>query len=91
MERDGHVVTLTMNRPEKKNAMTSDMYVTLAELLDAGLAALRLELRLHTTADAADVTRAWRGILDATGAGRAAPSEALVEPATSGHFYRGLR
>ncbi len=25
VERDGHVVTLTMNRPEKKNALTGDM------------------------------------------------------------------
>ena len=25
VERDGHVVTLTMNRPEKKNALSGDM------------------------------------------------------------------
>jgi enoyl-CoA hydratase len=31
VERDGHVVTLTMNRPEKRNALSSDMLVGLAD------------------------------------------------------------
>ena len=34
-ERSGSILRIQLNRPEKKNAMTSDMYVTLAELLDA--------------------------------------------------------
>src|SRR5213595_3944574 len=34
-ERSGHILRIQLNRPEKKNAMTSDMYVTLAELLNA--------------------------------------------------------
>jgi enoyl-CoA hydratase/carnithine racemase len=34
-ERSGGILRLQLNRPEKKNAMTSNMYVTLAELLDA--------------------------------------------------------
>mgnify|MGYP003348371661 CR=1 FL=1 len=32
VERDGHVVTLTMNRPEAKNALSPDMLVGLAEV-----------------------------------------------------------
>src|SRR5881227_3703514 len=31
VERDGPVVTLTMNRPEKRNALSSDMLVGLAD------------------------------------------------------------
>jgi enoyl-CoA hydratase/carnithine racemase len=31
-ERSGSILRIQLNRPEKKNAMTSDMYVTLAEL-----------------------------------------------------------
>jgi enoyl-CoA hydratase len=34
VERDGHVVTLTMNRPEAKNALSPDMIVGLADGFD---------------------------------------------------------
>src|SRR6202166_3296712 len=34
-ERTGSILRIQLNRPEKKNAMTSEMYVTLAELLNA--------------------------------------------------------
>ncbi len=34
-ERSESILGIQLNRPEKKNAMTSNMYVTLAELLDA--------------------------------------------------------
>ena len=34
VERDGHVVTLTMNRPEAKNALSPDMLVGLAQGFD---------------------------------------------------------
>src|SRR5580658_1175648 len=34
-ERSGSILRIQLTRPEKKNAMTSDMYVTLAELLNA--------------------------------------------------------
>src|ERR1700722_2017972 len=32
-ERSGSILRIQLNRPEKKNAMTSQMYVTLAEIL----------------------------------------------------------
>jgi enoyl-CoA hydratase/carnithine racemase len=34
-ERSGHILRIQLNRPEKKNAMTSAMYVTLADLFNA--------------------------------------------------------
>src|SRR6266536_5607571 len=34
VERSGHILSIQLNRPAKKNAMTSSMYVTIAELLD---------------------------------------------------------
>ena len=34
VERDGHIVTLTMNRPEAKNALSPDMLVGLAQGFD---------------------------------------------------------
>jgi enoyl-CoA hydratase/carnithine racemase len=36
-ERSGSVMRIQLNRPTKKNAMTNDMYVTLAELLNAAV------------------------------------------------------
>jgi enoyl-CoA hydratase/carnithine racemase len=35
VERSGNLLSIQLNRPAKKNAMTSSMYVTIAELLDA--------------------------------------------------------
>src|SRR3954452_24548886 len=34
-ERSGNILRIQLNRPEKKNAMTSAMYVTLADLFNA--------------------------------------------------------
>src|SRR5258707_653136 len=34
LERSGSILRIQLNRPEKKNAMTSQMYETLAESLD---------------------------------------------------------
>jgi hypothetical protein len=33
-ERSGHILQIQLNRPEKKNAMTLAMYITLADLLN---------------------------------------------------------
>ena len=38
-EQSGAILRVQLNRPAKKNAMTSAMYVTLAELLKADLVA----------------------------------------------------
>jgi len=32
-ERSGSILSVQLNRPEKKNAMTSSMYVNLADIL----------------------------------------------------------
>ena len=33
-ERSGNILSIQLNRPEKKNAMTSSMYITIAEILN---------------------------------------------------------
>src|ERR1700684_3873387 len=33
-ERSGHILSIQLNRPAKKNAMTSTMYITMAEFLE---------------------------------------------------------
>src|SRR5260370_16654406 len=34
-ERSGNILRIQLNRPDKKNAMTSSMYITMAEFLEA--------------------------------------------------------
>ena len=41
-ERSGHILRIQLNRPEKKNAMTLAMYVTLADLLNDAAKAIKL-------------------------------------------------
>jgi enoyl-CoA hydratase/carnithine racemase len=33
-ESSGNILSIQLNRPDKKNAMTSSMYITMAELLN---------------------------------------------------------
>src|SRR5262245_47691448 len=33
-ERDGGILTIQLNRPAKKNALTSSMYIEMADLID---------------------------------------------------------
>ena len=35
VERSGNILSIQLNRPAKKNAMTASMYVTIADVLDA--------------------------------------------------------
>lgn len=73
------------------NAVPLDLSRSIPELLASGVAAVRLDLQGESPEEAARITRAWRERLDAAAAGRPLPETAIVEPATSGHFYRGLR
>jgi U32 family peptidase len=85
------VTTDETGRTRIYNSVTLDLSRSISELLAAPLSALRLELQQASDAEAAEATRRWRAVLDASIAGAPAPSEPLVQPATSGHFYRGLR
>jgi putative protease len=85
------VTTDTSGRTHLYNAVTLDLSRSVRELLDAGVASMRLELHTLSAEGAAEATRAWRGVLDAALAGSVSPEAPLVEPATSGHFYRGVR
>lgn len=94
LDRKGYefpVTTDASGRTHLYNAVMLDLSRSVRELLDAGLAALRLELHALTAEEAAEATRAWRRVLDDAMAGGPSPLTPLVEPATSGHFYRGVR
>jgi len=57
VERSGNILSIQLNRPAKKNAMTSSMYVTIAELLDAAATDDRIHVVL------------WHGAGDSFSAG----------------------
>jgi len=52
VERSGNILSIQLNRPAKKNAMTSSMYVTIAELLDTAATDDRIHVVLwHAAGD----------------------------------------
>ncbi len=85
------VTTDACGRSRVYNAVTLDLSRSARELVETPLEAVRLELEYAGPEEAAEATRAWRRVLDAVEAGRPAPEAPLVEPATTGHFYRGVR
>lgn len=93
-DRKGYEFPVTSDaagRAHLYNSVPLDLSRSLRELIEAGVAAVRLDLHTEEPAEAARITRAWRERLEAARAGRPLPDGAIVEPATSGHFYRGLR
>lgn len=85
------VTTDAAGRAHIYNAVPLDLSRALPEILSAGASAVRLDLHTEEPAEAARVTRAWRSRLDAALAGAPLPDEPVVEPATSGHFFRGVK
>lgn len=71
--------------------MTLDLSRALDEIIGSGVASVRLDFADEGPARAAEVVRAFGSALLSVAAGGPAPVDPLVSPATSGHFYRGLR
>jgi putative protease len=93
-DRKGYEMPVTTDaagRAHIYNAVPLDLARALPEIVAAGVAAVRLELQASSPDEAAAVTAAWRERLDLTVEGRLHPDDAIEEPSTSGHFFRGLR
>jgi U32 family peptidase len=84
------VSTDAAGRAHIYNSVPLDLSRAVDVLLAAGVSSLRLDLQSASREEAVALTRAWRGVLDTALNGGGAPSSALVEPSTSGHFFRGL-
>jgi U32 family peptidase len=94
VDRKGYrtpVSTDAAGRAHIYNAVPLDLSRAIAELLDAGVCALRLEMQSASPKDAATITKEWRKRLDSAVAGRQLPFTPITEPSTTGHFYRGVR
>jgi putative protease len=85
------VTTDPSGRSHILNSVTLDLSRALDEIIAAGVSAVRLDFSDEGDRRAAEVVRAFRQAVGSVAAGAGAPDEALVTPATSGHFYRGLR
>lgn len=84
------VTTDSSGRSHIMNSVTLDLTRALDEVLASGVAAVRLDFTDEEPTHAAGVVTAVRSALTAVVAGASPPAEPLAEPATSGHFYRGL-
>lgn len=85
------VTTDTSGRSHVYNSVPLDLSRALDQVLDSGVTSLRLELGVEEVAEAIRVTAAFRRALDTVLAGGVPPREPVVEPATSGHFFRTIR
>ena len=72
------------------NSVPLDLSRALPEILDAGVAAVRLDLFTSTPEEATGLVKAYRRLIADAAAGRGVDAP-LVSPSTSGHFFRGVR
>lgn len=84
------VTTDPTGRSHIMNPVTLDLSRALDEIIAAGVAAVRLDFSDESPARAAEIVRAMRAAVHAAATGGQAREKPLVEPATSGHFYRGV-
>ncbi len=84
------VRTDVTGRTHLYNSVRLDLLSTLAEIVDAGVTAIRLDVHTEDATSAAEaVTRATRA-LEAVAAGKALPERPRVGT-TSGHYFRGVQ
>lgn len=73
------------------NAVPLDLTRALPEIVESGIAAVRLDFTTEHLQVAQQLTSQVREALEGAVAGRAPRSESLLDPSTSGHFFRGVR
>ncbi|MDH4140229.1 MAG: U32 family peptidase [Coriobacteriia bacterium] len=84
------VTTDTSGRTHVYNSVTLDLSRALGDVLATSVDAIRLDFTTERPREAARVVERMRSLLRDAIAGRRPVSRPLIEPATSGHFYRGV-
>lgn len=84
------VTTDGSGRSHIMNSVTLDLTRALPEIVKAGVSAIRVDFSDESPARAREVITAIRTALTTVESGGEPPSAPLVQPATSGHFYRGI-
>lgn len=85
------VISDTEGRSHIFNAVPLDLTRALPEILEAGVAAVRLDFTIEHLQMAQRLTRQVREALESTVTGHPPAANALLDPATAGHFFRGVR
>ncbi|HZL05203.1 MAG TPA: U32 family peptidase, partial [Coriobacteriia bacterium] len=85
------VTTDRSGRAHIANSVTLDLTRALDEVLAAGVSAVRIEITNEPVDEVERIVRAIVGAVNAVEAGLPAPEYPVVSPATSGHFFRGVR
>lgn len=85
------VTTDTSGRSHVLNSVTLDLSRALDEVVASGVSAIRCDFADEGPLEAARIVRGLRAATAGVVVGRPAPAQTLVTPATSGHFYRGLK
>lgn len=85
------VISDTAGRSHIFNAVPLDLTRALPEIVDAGIAAVRLDFTVEHLQVAQSLTRQMREALEAAVGGRPAATDSLLDPSTAGHFFRGVR
>lgn len=84
------VTTDASGRSHVLNAVTLDLTRALGEIVEAGVDAVRIDLSDEPAGRAAEVVGSIVRAVRVVASGGPAPASPLIEPATSGHFFRGL-
>lgn len=84
------VMTDPVGRSHLYNAVPLDLVMELPGIVDAGVAAVRLDFTIEGADEAARVVRRVRRAVDSLGSSHASV-EPIVQPATTGHYFRGVR
>jgi putative protease len=93
-DRKGYLMPVTTDpagRGHIYNAVPLDLSRSIGEILEAGVAMVRIEAQAMAAEDAASLTREWSDRLKRAAKGKQLPYTPIVEPSTTGHFYRGVR
>jgi collagenase-like PrtC family protease len=85
------VTTDPAGRAHIYNAVPLDLSRSMGEILEAGVAMVRIEAQAMAAEDAASLTREWSDRLKRAAKGKQLPYTPIIEPSTTGHFYRGVR
>ncbi|MBN2405725.1 MAG: U32 family peptidase [Coriobacteriia bacterium] len=85
------VLTDATGRSHIYNAVTLDLSRALPDVLATGVTSLRLDFSVEDAQEHVRVVSAYRAALNAAVAGETPPVDPVVSPATSGHFFRGVR
>jgi len=87
---DFPVATDVTGRSHVFNSVPLDLVTALPELIDAGIAAIRVDLATESAQQASDIVRRIAGALDGAMAGVPAQQTSREGRTTSGHYFRGL-